>query len=135
MIFLGLSFSLTVNLSVRVLRAFVPIFFFCPSTSSDPFAEANDALGGGGSGYVHIRTQQRTARKKLTTCEGLPQNINFNKILRALRKNFNCNGNMVEHTELGKVIQLQGDHRDSLVRFLTETGICQPDHIKVHGAQ
>lgn len=77
---------------------------------------------------------QRTARKKLTTCEGLPPNINFNKILRALRKNFNCNGNMVEHPELGKVIQLQGDHRESLVQFLTVTGICQPDGIKVHGA-
>eukprot|EP01130_Rhizamoeba_saxonica_P004391 TRINITY_DN1798_c0_g1_i1.p1 TRINITY_DN1798_c0_g1~~TRINITY_DN1798_c0_g1_i1.p1 ORF type:complete len:129 (-),score=22.90 TRINITY_DN1798_c0_g1_i1:55-405(-) len=105
----------------------------------DHFAVEDDQVEGGfstqHSGYVHIRVQQRNARKKLTTCEGLDQRINFRRVLRALRKNFACNGNIVDHIELGKVIQLQGDKRNDVEEFLTRSGLCTNEEIKIHGVQ
>ncbi len=86
-------------------------------------------------GRIHIRVQQRTAKKKITTCEGLPLNLDYSKVLRALMKNYNCNGHVVDDDTLGKVLQLQGDHRNDIHYFLTVTGICSEDEIKIHGIE
>lgn len=83
--------------------------------------------------YIHIRVQQRTTKKKLTTCEGLSQDLNFREILKILRKKFSCNGCIIEHTKLGKIIQLQGNHAQNIFLFLTQTQICKADDIKIHG--
>jgi hypothetical protein len=48
-------------------------------------------------------------------------------------QNFCCNGCIVRDEELGKVIQLQGDHRDKIFNFLIEEGIVAKDGIKKHG--
>lgn len=83
---------------------------------------------------IHIRTQQRTTRKKITICEGLPQNLIFSKVIRALRHNFHCNVSLVDDPEYGKVLKMQGNHVDNLVAFLTETRLGLPSQIRVHGA-
>ena len=41
----------------------------------------------------------------------------------------------MEDTELGHVIQLQGDQRKNASTFLTSNNIAKKDLIKVHGAQ
>jgi len=101
----------------------------------DPFAEIDEETGDvvGNANYVHIRVMQRTAKKRLTTCEGLPQKLNFDKLLRALRKQLCCNGCLITDKDLGNVIQLQGDHRQGVFNFLTESGLVKPDMIKIHG--
>ena len=43
---------------------------------------------------------------------------------------FCCNGNVVEDTELGKVIQLQGDQRKNVSIFLTGNKLASKDLIK-----
>jgi len=40
----------------------------------------------------------------------------------------------VEDTELGHVIQLQGDQRKNVSTFLTSNNIANKNKIKVHGA-
>jgi translation initiation factor SUI1 len=45
---------------------------------------------------------------------------------------FACNGTLIEDEDMGTVIQLQGDQRAKILRFLTEQGI-QKDTIKLHG--
>lgn len=70
----------------------------------DPFAEANaDDSGAGAKEYVHIRIQQRNGRKSLTTVQGLKKEYSYNKILKDLKKEFCCNGTVVQDPELGQV--------------------------------
>lgn len=72
--------------------------------STDPFAEANaEDSGAGSKEYVHIRTQQRNGRKSLTTVQGLKKEFSYNKILKDLKKEFCCNGTVVQDPELGQV--------------------------------
>jgi translation initiation factor SUI1 len=45
------------------------------------------------------------------------------KLLKAFKKEFACNGTLVDDEELGKVIQLQGDQRLKISNFLTDEGL------------
>mmetsp|Transcript_20048 Transcript_20048/g.59534 ORF Transcript_20048/g.59534 Transcript_20048/m.59534 type:complete len:101 (-) Transcript_20048:350-652(-) len=76
---------------------------------------------------------QRNGRKSLTTVQGLKEKYDYNKVLKALKKDFCCNGTVVEDTELGKVIQLQGDQRRNVSEFLVKTKISKKENIKLHG--
>ena len=70
---------------------------------------------------------------RVTTCQGLPEGLNWKKLLKALKKILACNGSIVEHAEHGKVLQLQGDQRTGLREFLVGEGIVSEDNLKVHG--
>ncbi|KAF8136637.1 translation initiation factor SUI1 [Boletus edulis] len=103
----------------------------------DPFADEGDPLGGNqdvGStqNYLHIRVQQRNGRKTLTTLQGLPKEYDPKKLLKAFKKEFACNGNLVDDEEMGQVIQLQGDQRVKIANFLVDEGIPR-NTIKLHG--
>ena len=74
----------------------------------DPFADA--AKGDDMSvqdGLVHVRIQQRNGRKTLTTVQGLAEEYDLKKIIKVAKKEFACNGTVVEHPEYGEVLQLQ----------------------------
>jgi len=101
-------------------------------TTFDPFADT-----GGDSdqpqNYIHIRIQQRNGRKTLTTVQGLPKDYDLKRILKVLKKDFATNGTIVQDTELGEVIQLQGDQRAKISDFIiTELGV-DKKNIKIHG--
>ncbi|XP_011695164.1 PREDICTED: LOW QUALITY PROTEIN: protein translation factor SUI1 homolog, partial [Wasmannia auropunctata] len=100
----------------------------------DPFA---DAIKGSDDdvqdGLVHIRIQQRNGRKTLTTVQGLSSEYDLKKIVRACKKEFACNGTVIEHPEYGEVLQLQGDQRENICQWLTKSGLAKPDQLKVHG--
>lgn len=103
-------------------------------TSFDPFADTEpDEFGSKTTNYVHIRIQQRNGRKSLTTVQGLPDEVDFKKVLKAFKKQFCCNGTVVEDPELGKVIQLQGDQRKNVSQFLIDEGIVKKSIVKIHG--
>merc|ERR1712032_1214473 len=121
----------------------------CPASSSpmsienlksfDPFAEAEDNQPDtkkGAQDYIHIRIQQRNGRKTLTTVQGLPKKFDQKKILKVIKKKFACNGTIVNDTEMGEVIQLQGDQRKDVQEFLVDKkeGLeLDAKTIKVHG--
>ncbi|TQS39097.1 hypothetical protein Golomagni_00382 [Golovinomyces magnicellulatus] len=88
----------------------------------DPFAEADEDTGEikQSQNYIHIRIQQRNGRKTLTTVQGLPKKFNQRKILKVIKKKFACNGTIVVDTEMGEVIQLQGDQRKDVQEFLVD---------------
>jgi translation initiation factor 1 len=108
-----------------------------PLSTFDPFADEDAADGAvaaaGDDGRVHLRVQQRNGRKTLTTVQGLSTGYNYAKVLRDLKRELCCNGNVVEDKELGNVIQLQGDHRTKVAAFLAKAGLAKTDCIKVHG--
>ncbi|KAF2653974.1 SUI1-domain-containing protein [Lophiostoma macrostomum CBS 122681] len=89
---------------------------------ADPFAEADEDTGETkqSQNYIHIRIQQRNGRKTLTTVQGLPKKFDQKKILKVIKKKFACNGTIVTDTEMGEVIQLQGDQRKDVQDFLTD---------------
>mmetsp|Transcript_49619 Transcript_49619/g.117745 ORF Transcript_49619/g.117745 Transcript_49619/m.117745 type:complete len:115 (-) Transcript_49619:32-376(-) len=82
---------------------------------------------------VHIRLHQRNGRKSLTTIQGLCDVFDFERITKALKKEFCCNGCVVEDKELGTIIQLQGDQRENSKKFLTKERISNKKIIKIHG--
>lgn len=51
-----------------------------------------------------MRIQQRNGRKSLTTVQGLKKEYSYNKILKDLKKEFCCNGTVVQDPELGQVL-------------------------------
>ena len=81
---------------------------------------------------IHIRVQQRNGRKCVTTVQGLAEDLDLKKILKYVKRMFNTNATVVSHED-GDVIQLQGDKRNSIARFLTEFKIAQESQITVHG--
>ncbi|GAB7362853.1 hypothetical protein MBLNU230_g3156t1 [Neophaeotheca triangularis] len=113
-------------------------FYYC----EDPFAEADDDTGESKqqANYIHIRIQhwnspeathtqqlpdiddaaERNGRKTLTTVQGLPKKFDQKKILKVIKKKFACNGTIVNDTEMGEVIQLQGDQRKDVQEFLVD---------------
>ncbi|KAI8000431.1 hypothetical protein LOK49_LG09G00224 [Camellia lanceoleosa] len=99
-----------------------------------PSDEANAENSGAGSKEnVNIRVRLRNGRKSSTTVQGLKKEFSYNKILKDLKKEFCCNGTVVQDPELGQVIQLQGDQRKNVSAFLVQAGIVKKEHIKIHG--
>jgi translation initiation factor 1 len=97
--------------------------------ASDPFvvdAEKDNSK-------VHIRVQQRNGRKCITTIQGLADDLDLNKITRALKKTFKCNGNIHADPELGEIAQLSGDQRTNVRDFFIDQEVCREDQIVIHG--
>jgi len=88
---------------------------------------------GGGNDLIHIRVQQRNGRKCITTVQGLDAELDLKKILKALKKAECCNGTVVEDDSMGSVLQLQGDQRDAVQKFLVDNEIVDGAKIKKHG--
>ena len=119
----------------------------------DPFADA--AKGDDESvqdGLVHVRIQQRNGRKTLTSVQveflhsycvalinfgyftqGLSSEYDLKKIIKVAKKEFACNGTVVDHSEYGEVLQLQGDQRENICKLLVSCGLVKQDQLKVHG--
>nr|UXY88147.1 translation factor sui1 [Cryptomonas curvata] len=85
------------------------------------------------SNNIHIRLQQRNGRKSLTTIQGLNSNLDFEKINKALKKEFCCNGCVIDDPDLGVIIQLQGDQRNNIIKFLIKEEIALGKMLKIHG--
>ena len=80
-----------------------------------------------------FRIQQRNGRKTLTTVQGLSPEYDFKKIVKVAKKEFACNGTVVEHPEYGEVVQLQGDQREKICKMLLNCGLVKHHQLRVHG--
>ena len=100
--------------------------------NTDNINDFEENQGDTGS-YIHIRIQQRNGRKSLTTVQGLADDLDLKKILKALKKVFSTNGTIVVDKEMGNVLQLQGDQRRNVAEFLVKYKICSKSEIKIHG--
>jgi translation initiation factor 1 len=81
---------------------------------------------------VHIRVQNRGTRKHITTVQNLSSDLDLPKIKDHLQRQLKINGTIVESEEYGTVIQLTGDKRAEVKKFLSEHNICKAELIKVH---
>ena len=102
----------------------------------DPFEDHNDLLDqvtGTPVNLVDIRIQQRNGRKSMTIVQGLPPKLNLKKVLSYFKRNFCCNGTIVEDQVAGRVLQMTGDQRVAVANFLVEQKIVPKESIKIHG--
>ena len=100
---------------------------------NDPIFNVNNYFENGSENlnYVHIRIQQRNNKKCLTTIEGIDDKYDLKRIVKVMKKEFNCNGSVVKDKD---VIILQGDQRENSKLMLTTIGLVELSQIKVHGA-
>jgi translation initiation factor 1 len=86
---------------------------------------------------IHIRIQQ-AGKRKVTTVQGLDNDLDLHRILKAVKKAFNCNGSIDKHEEYGEILQLQGDQRETIVEWLLVQEILTKEEVVervvVHGA-
>jgi translation initiation factor 1 len=86
---------------------------------------------------IHIRIQQN-GRRNVTTVQGLDQDLDLHRILKALKKAFNCNGSIDTHEQFGEILQLQGDQRETVVEWLLAQEILTKEEVAervvIHGA-
>lgn len=83
--------------------------------------------------FVHLHFQKRNARQCLTAVRGLPADLDMKKLTRHFKKAWCCNGSTTKHSQWGDIIQLQGDHRRDIFKFLMDEGISTKEEIKIHG--
>ena len=83
-------------------------------------------------GLVHVRIQQKNKGKTLTTVQGLSNEYDLKKIVRSCKKEFACNGIVVEHPEYGEFFQLQGDQRHNVGTWMIKVGLLKADQLKIH---
>lgn len=98
----------------------------------DAFEDAGDGAQQSAD-KVHVRVQQRSGRKCITTVAGLADDLDIKRICKAFKKNFSCNGAVQKDEESGEVIQLSGDQRTNVKEFLVDQEICHADTIVLHG--
>jgi translation initiation factor SUI1 len=97
---------------------------------------------------IHIRKIQRTTRNSMTTVDGLSMDadgktaLNFDQMLRKMKKQFHCSGsyasgtaNTNEKTGTGTGVRmtLTGDQRQNVMEFLIKAKICKKEDIILHG--
>lgn len=123
LIYLGSAFHLTLFETKKYFQFTNPL---------DPFADTGDSEAQAAN-YIHIRIQQRNGRKTLTTVQGVPNEYDLKKILKVLKKDFACNGNIVKDDDMGEIIQLQGDQRVKVSEFLIGKLQLPKKNIKIHG--
>jgi translation initiation factor 1 len=110
-----------------------------PSQPQDLLREAGMMISSQGQiksgkdGKVHIRVQQRTARKYITSIQGLADDLDENKIAKAIRNQLNCRGSVLNDEKFGQIIAFSGDKRQQVRQFLIDNDICYEDQIVVHG--
>jgi len=97
--------------------------------------DSSSLLGNMRSNKIHIRVQQ-LGRRTLTIIQELDDDLDFKRICKNMRKQFNCNGNVVNDKEMGEIIQLQGDQRDNVKAWLIKHEILTTkdlDRLVIHG--
>lgn len=84
---------------------------------------------------IHLRLQQQ-GKRNITIIQELDNDLDFKKICKDMRKKFNCNGNVIEDSKLGFIIQLQGDQRENVKQWFLINEILTTkdlDRLVIHG--
>ncbi|CDJ62399.1 LOW QUALITY PROTEIN: translation initiation factor SUI1, putative [Eimeria necatrix] len=128
------------SLELYSTPASYPRIHLCPSTSRtsaslthSPMTPPKPVVSAVTLQRISFINQQRNGRKSVTTVQGLPKAFDLKKMVRALKKEFSCNGTVIEDPEHGSIIQLQGDQRQAVKEFLEREGICGAEQLRIHG--
>lgn len=96
----------------------------------------DELLGKKNSKYdkMHLRLQQRSAKKCITILEGANQDFDLKGILRGMKKKFSCGGAIKRDADGEAILTLTGDQRESIVDFLVnDKKVASKEDFVVHG--
>jgi len=82
---------------------------------------------------VTISVQQRNNRQYITIISGIEDDLDINKILKYLKKTYNCNGTILEDEKFGNIITLTGNQKDNVYNFFINEEIYTKDNIIIKG--
>jgi len=86
---------------------------------------------------IHIRTQQM-GKKWITTIEGLDDDLDLERIARAIKKSLHCAASVDSNKEGAEFIKLQGNQREFLREWLVVNEVLTEreaqDRLILHGA-
>lgn len=98
---------------------------------------AEAALTGERTGKIHIRTQQM-GKKWLTMIEGLDDDLDLERIARAIKKDLHCAATVDETADGDECIKISGNQRDTVAKWLVENEVLTEKEGKarlvLHGA-
>ena len=85
---------------------------------------------------IHLRLATQ-GKKCITIIEGLDDDLDLVRISRAMKRTLNCAATVKMDHNNNEIIQLQGDHRDTISAWLVEAEILTAteatDRVVVHG--
>jgi translation initiation factor 1 len=99
--------------------------------SFDPFADTQEDSAS--VQQIHLRIQQRNGRKCITTVQGMSESLDLKAILKTFKKSFSCNGTISNNEEYGKIIQMSGDQRENVKKWLLQESVASEKDIILHG--
>jgi translation initiation factor 1 len=83
---------------------------------------------------IHLRVTMRNGRKSTTSVEGIPVKFGLEGLMKEFKKKFACNGHLPPtESATVTVIQLSGDKRAEVKKYLIEKKIANESQIIVHG--
>jgi translation initiation factor SUI1 len=88
------------------------------------------------TGKIHIRPQQQ-GRRWVTTIEGLDEDLDQERIARAMKKALHCAAKTTKNKEGADIIIIQGNHRDDALEWLVANDVLsekeRKDRVVLHG--
>lgn len=95
------------------------------------------ALSNERNSKIHIRIQQM-GKKWLTMIEGLDDDLDLERIARAIKKDLHCAATVDTNTEDAEYIKLSGNHRDAIAKWLVDNEVLTAkegkERLVLHGA-
>jgi len=82
---------------------------------------------------IHIITRKRNSKNFLTFITGIDDKYDYKLILSDIKKEFACNGAVIHNKTYGKAIQLNGNHKDKVAKYLINSNVATKDMIKLQG--
>jgi translation initiation factor 1 len=105
-------------------------------TTVTPATAAITSLDSVNKGKIHVRTQQM-GKKWLTTIEGLDDDLDLERIARAMKKSLHCAASVERDKNDLEIIKLQGNQRDLIREWLVSSDVITEKEAKerlvVHG--
>jgi len=82
---------------------------------------------------ITIFVSQRNGKKCKTHIYGWCEEYDLPKICSHFKKTYNCNGAVINNNEYGETIELSGNKRDEVYKFLLTEEICSKSKIILRG--
>ena len=82
---------------------------------------------------IDIYNRQGRGRKKLTDVYGIPDDIDLELIKKVWTKEFHCMvQKKIDNKTKAEYMQLNGEHKEEIKKFLIEEGIGTEENIEIH---
>ena len=98
---------------------------------------AEATLSGERTGKIHVRIQQM-GKKWLTVIEGLDDDLDLERIARAIKKDLHCAATVDTNKEGEECIKLSGNHREAVAEWLVGREVLtvkeSKERLVLHGA-